>query len=229
MPISKKTSLALPTAPLIPTSEMVPEYPYKNAAPNKKNADAYAPNKKYFRADSCDSNRRLRAAKLTKEAAPVRQRDASAPHLDERAARERAGARVHAVRRTHLVLEARAAARVLLLVERERDDRDARRVRGRDAVHLGRARPRRGDRARVEAAPHVAELRRARREAAASHVHKGAAAHRPAHRLERAQRHRPQILKVHARRTEVAPVGAHLERHVPRRRRARRGALELPG
>ena len=172
---------------------------------------------------------RLRAAKLTKEAAPVRQRDASAPHLDERAARERAGARVHAVRRTHLVLEARAAARVLLLVERERDDRDARRVRGRDAVHLGRARPRRGDRARVEAAPHVAELRRARREAAASHVHKGAAAHRPAHRLERAQRHRPQILKVHARRTEVAPVGAHLERHVPRRRRARRGALELPG
>ena len=171
---------------------------------------------------------RLRAAKLAKEAAPVRQRDASAPHLDERAARERAGARVHAVRRTHLVLEARAAARVLLLVERERDHRDARRVRRRDAVHLGRARPRRGDRARVEAAPHVAELRRARREAAASHVHKGAAAHRPAHRLERAQRHRPQILKVHARRTEVAPVGAHLERHVPRRRGARRGALELP-
>jgi len=35
--------------------------------------------------------------------------------------------------------------------------------------------------------------------------------------------------KKDARATEVAPVGAHLERHVPRRRRARRGALELPG
>ena len=66
MPISKKTSLALPTAALIPISEIVPEYPYKNAAPNKKNAEAYAPNKKYFRADSCDSNRRLRAKPANK-------------------------------------------------------------------------------------------------------------------------------------------------------------------
>ena len=39
IPISKKTLLALPAAALMPESEIVPEYPYKNAAPNKKNAE----------------------------------------------------------------------------------------------------------------------------------------------------------------------------------------------
>jgi hypothetical protein len=39
MPISKKMLLALPAAALIPDSEIVPEYPYKKAAPNKKNAE----------------------------------------------------------------------------------------------------------------------------------------------------------------------------------------------
>ena len=38
-PISKKTLLALPAAALIPDNEIVPEYPYKKAAPNKKNAE----------------------------------------------------------------------------------------------------------------------------------------------------------------------------------------------
>ena len=66
MPISRKTSLALPAAALIPVSEIVPAYPYKNAAPNKKNADAYAPSKKYFRADSCDNKRRRRAKPASK-------------------------------------------------------------------------------------------------------------------------------------------------------------------
>ena len=39
IPISKKMLLALPAAAPIPDSEIVPEYPYKNAAPNKKNAE----------------------------------------------------------------------------------------------------------------------------------------------------------------------------------------------
>jgi hypothetical protein len=39
IPISRKISFPLPAAALIPDKEIVPEYPYRKADPNKKNAE----------------------------------------------------------------------------------------------------------------------------------------------------------------------------------------------
>src|SRR5215471_16034255 len=45
----------------IADSETEPEKPYSMATPNRKNAEEYAPSRKYFIAASCDSRRRRRA------------------------------------------------------------------------------------------------------------------------------------------------------------------------
>ena len=117
----------------------------------------------------------LRSAKLAKQTAHTGGRDPRTADLDRGTAQDRAADRVRRIQRGDLVLETHAAMRVLLLVERQLDADDARRVRRRDAVHLRMARPRAGDQRRVEPAPQAAQLRGARREAKAGRIDERAA------------------------------------------------------
>ena len=172
---------------------------------------------------------RLGGAKLAEEPTRIRQLDARASDLHERAARHRPTVRVHAVRRDDLKLEAQPVRRVLLLALRHLDTHRASRMPRGDAVQLRRAAPRGGDRRAVEATPHVPEERRASREAAARHVDECPAVDRPAARLERTHCHRLLVLEVHARRAVVVTIRAHLDRHVSGSRGQRRDALELAG
>ena len=50
----------------MPLKLIEPENPYKYAAPNRKNAEEKAPNKKYLRAASCEANRRRRESPAIK-------------------------------------------------------------------------------------------------------------------------------------------------------------------
>ena len=89
---------------------------------------------------------RLGGAKLAEEPTRIRQLDARASDLHERAARHRPTVRVHAVRRDDLKLEAQPVRRVLLLALRHLDTHRASRMPRGDAVQLRRAAPRGGDR-----------------------------------------------------------------------------------
>ena len=52
----------LPVAVAMAPRESEPEYPYRKATPNRKNADEKAPSRKYLSAASCEMSRRRRAS-----------------------------------------------------------------------------------------------------------------------------------------------------------------------